>query len=82
MAVKKINRKNGKKPIRKSRFNRAYTYSVVDGGKYISYADGSRENRDGSIKPNGYIPNTKENRAKIITLKGKADRFDNRLIWW
>lgn len=64
------------------RFSRKNMYSLKDGAKYISYSDGSKENRDGSCKVTGYIPNTKENRDKITNVVGKPERNGNRLMWW
>ena len=67
---------------RKSRFSKTYTYSVVPGAKYISYTDGTKMNRNGSMKTTGYIPNTKANRDKLNASHGKPEDFGDRLIWW
>lgn len=62
-------------------FDKFNAFSVVEGNKWISWTDGTKQNKNGSAKPNGYIPNTKANRDKITALYGKPDRYGKRLIW-
>ena len=63
-------------------FKKNNSFSLLDGNKWISWTDGSKTNKDGSAKTNGYIPNTKANRDRITALVGKPERYGKRLIWW